>query len=174
MPLFRLSVLWRHEFRQQQHNGRQQSLGAVIEVGVITILGGVTVRADNRFGEDLGVLLRPGPRRQVGRICSRQIHVVIHQRQEVEAVRAGRVTQVDDGNPVAVVPGGDGAVIPRQVSFGVQRQKAHAAGAGVFQIGVEEKCRLAHAGGTDHQTVDVVAVHQRPDIPLLLDHLFDF
>ena len=44
MPLFRLSVLWRHEFRQQQHNGRQQSLGAVIEVGVITVLGGVTVR----------------------------------------------------------------------------------------------------------------------------------
>ena len=174
MPLFRLSVLWRHEFRQQQHNGRQQSLGAVIEVGVITVLGGVTIRTDDGLGKDLGVLLRLGPCRQIGRICSRNIHVVIHQRQEVEAVRAGGIPQVDDGNPVAVVPGGDGAVIPRQVSFGVQRQKAHAAGAGVFQIGVEEKRRLAHAGGTDHQTVDVVAVHQRPDIPLLLDHLFDF
>ena len=174
MPLFRLSVLWRHEFRQQQHNGRQQSLGAVIEVGVITVLGGVTVRADDGLGKDLGVLLRPGPRRQVGRICSRNIHVVIHQRQKVEAVRAGGIPQVDDGYPVAIVPGGDGAVIPRQVSFGVQRQKTHAAGAGVFQIGVQEKRRLAHAGGANHQTVDVVAVHQRPDIPLLLDHLFDF
>jgi len=174
MPFFRLSVLWRHEFRQQQHNGRQQSLGAVIEVGVITVLGGVTVRADNGLGKDLGVFFRPGPRRQIGRICSRQIHVVIHQRQEVEAIRAGWVTQVDDGYPVAIVPGGDGTVVPRQIPLGIQRQIAHAAGAGIFQIGVQEKRRLAHAGGANHQTVDVVAVHQRPDIPLLLNHLFDF
>lgn len=55
-------------------------------IASITILGGVTVRADDGLGKDLGVLLRLGPRRQVGRICSRQIHVVIHQRQEVEAV----------------------------------------------------------------------------------------
>ena len=86
MPFFRLSVLWRHEFRQQQHNGRQQSLGTVIEVGVITVLGGVTVRADDGLGKDLGIFFRLGPRRQIGRICSRQIHVVIHQRQKIEAV----------------------------------------------------------------------------------------
>lgn len=53
---------------------------------IITVLGGVTVRADDGLGKDFGVLLRPGPRRQIGRICSRQIHVVIHQRQKIEAV----------------------------------------------------------------------------------------
>lgn len=77
-------------------------------------------------------------------------------------------------NSVAVIFRCDAAVVTCEVALGVERQIAHAAGAGVFQIGVQEKRRLAHAGGADHQTVDVVAVHQRPDIPLLLNHLFDF
>lgn len=45
--------------------------------------------------------------------------------------------------------------------LGVQRQKAHAAGTGVFQIGVQEIGGFAHAGRADHQHMDVIQVHQR-------------
>ena len=45
-----------------------------------------------------------------------------------------KATQVDDRYLVAIVSGGDGTVVARQVSLGVQRQIAHAAGAGIFQI----------------------------------------
>ena len=36
-------------------------------------------------------------------------------------------------------------------------------GAGVLQIGVQKVGSLSHAGRTDHETVDVIAVHQRRD-----------
>ena len=41
-----------------------------------------------------------------------------------------------------------------------QDQLAHAGGAGVFQIGIQEKCGLANTAGADHKAVDVIAVHQ--------------
>ena len=78
MPLLRLPILWRGELRQQEHNGSQEPLGAVIEEGILAVLGSVAVRVDDGLGKDLGIFFRLGPRRQVGRICSRQIHVVIH------------------------------------------------------------------------------------------------
>ena len=134
MPLLRLPILWRGELRQQEHNGSQKSLSAVVEESILTVLCSVAVRVDNGLGKDLGVFLCARSGSEVLRMLARNIHVVIHQRQEIEAVRAGWVAQVDDGDLVAVIPGGDGTVVARQVSLGVQRQIAHAAGAGVLQI----------------------------------------
>ena len=132
MPLLRLPILWWCELRQQKHNGSQQTFRAVVEEGVLTVLGSVTVRIDDSFGEDLGVFLCARSGSEVLRMLARNIHVVIHQRQEIETVRAGWVAQVDDRYLVAIVSGGDGTVVARQVSLGVQRQIAHTAGAGVL------------------------------------------
>ena len=136
MSLLRLPVLWRCELRQQKHNGSQQTFRTVVEESILAVLCSVAVRVDDSLGEDLGVFLCARSGSEILRMLARNIHVVIHQRQEIEAVRAGWVTQVDDGNPVAIVPGGDGAVVARQVPLGIQRQIAHAAGAGVLQVGV--------------------------------------
>ena len=77
------------------------------------------------------------------------------------------VTQVDDRHVVAVILVGDGAVVSGQIPLGIQSQKAHAAGAGVFQVGIEEEGGLTHAGSADHETVNVIGVHQsREPLPL--------
>ena len=132
MPFFRLSILWRCELRQQKHNGSQQTFCTVVEESILTVLCSVAVRVDDGLGEDLGIFFCARTGGKILRMLACNIHVVIHQRQEIEAVRAGWVAQVDDGYLVAVIPGGDGTVVARQVSLGVQRQIAHAAGAGVL------------------------------------------
>ena len=132
MPLLRLSVLWWCELRQQKHNGSQKSFCTVIEESILTVLCSVAVRVDDGLGEDLGVFLCARSGSEVLRMHARNIHVVIHQRQEIEAVRAGWVAQVDDGYLVAVIPGGDGTVVACQIPLGIQRQIAHAAGAGIL------------------------------------------
>ena len=53
MPLFR-----RTELRYQENGCRQQALGGVIEVCVLSEGGGVHAGEDNGFGYDFGVLLR--------------------------------------------------------------------------------------------------------------------
>ena len=86
MPLLRLPILWWCELRQQKHNGSQQTFSAVVEESILTILGSVAVRVDNGLGEDLGVFLCARSGSEVLRMLARNIHVVIHQRQEIEAV----------------------------------------------------------------------------------------
>ena len=162
-----VDFFWGQEFRQQEDHGGEESCGGIVEKGVLAVAAAVPVRADDGLGEDLGVLLRLCPRRQIIRVLHRLIHVGVCQSQKVEPVRAGRITQVDDGYLIAIVFFRDGSIVPSQIALGVQSQKAHPAGAGVFQIGIEEKGRLAHARRADHQTVDVVAGHQGGDIALL-------
>ena len=53
MPLFR-----RTEFRYQQNGCRQQALGGVIEVGVLSEGSSVHTGEDNGLGYDFGVLFR--------------------------------------------------------------------------------------------------------------------
>ena len=86
MPLLRFSVLWRGKLRQQKHDGSQKPLGAVIEESVLAVLCSVAVRVDDSLGEDLGVFLCARSGSEVLRMLARNIHVVIHQRQEIEAV----------------------------------------------------------------------------------------
>ena len=68
---------------------------------------------------------------------------------------------------VAVILFGNRSVVAGEVTLGIQRQKAHARRAGIFKVGIEEECRLARAGGGDHQAMDVVAIHQRSQFTFL-------
>ena len=86
MPLLRLPVLWRCELRQQEHNGSQQTFCTVVEESILTVLCSVAVRVDNGLGKDLGVFLCARSGSEVLRMLACNIHVVIHQRQEIEAV----------------------------------------------------------------------------------------
>jgi len=123
---------------------------------------GVPLRADDGLGEDLGVLFGFGAGSEVVRLFSGDVHIAVDERQQIVAVRAGGVTQIDDGDMlVAVIFFGNRAVVAGEITFGIQRQKAHARRAGIFKVGIEEESRLARAGGGDHQAMDVVAVHQR-------------
>ena len=86
MPLLRLPILGWCELRQQKHNGSQQTFRTVIEEGILTVLCSVAVRVDNGLGKDLGVFLCARSGSEVLRMLACNIHVVIHQRQEIEAV----------------------------------------------------------------------------------------
>ena len=123
---------------------------------------GVSLRADDGFGEDLGVLFGFGAGSEVIRLFSGDVHIAVDERQQIVAVRAGGVAQIDDGDMlVAVILFGNRAVVAGEITLGIQSQKAHAGRAGIFKVGIEEECGLARAGGGDHQAMDVIAVHQR-------------
>ena len=149
----------RQELREKQDDRRHESLGCVVKEGVLSVLRCVPVRADDGLGEDLGILLRLGSCSKIFRMLPADVHVVVDERQQVEPVRAGRISEIDDRNLVIVIIRCHGAVIPREVALGVQREKAHAAGAGIFEVGIKEKRSLADTGRADHETVDVVTVH---------------
>jgi len=81
--------------------------------------------------------------------------------EQVIAVRAGGVSQIDDGHMVAVVFLGDAAIVAVEVAFGVRGDEAHATGTGIFQVWIEEIGGLSNACRADHQAMDVIVIHQR-------------
>ena len=91
---------------------------------------------------------------------SGQIHVAIDESQQVVPIGSCGIPQVDHGDLVAIVFAGHGAVVPGQVSLGIQCQIAHAAGAGIFQIWIQKEGGFANTACADHQAVDIVAIHQ--------------
>ena len=123
---------------------------------------GVSLRADDGLGEDLGVLFGFGAGSEVVRLFSGDVHIAVDERQQIVAVRAGGIAQVYHGDMlVAVILFGDRAVVAGEITLGIQRQKAHAGRAGIFKVGIEEECGLACTRGRNHKAVDVIAVHQR-------------
>ena len=129
---------------------------------------GVSLRADDGLGEDLGVLFGFGAGGEVVRLFSGDVYIAVDERQQIVAVRAGGIAQVYNGDMlIAVILFGNRAVVAGEIALGIQRQKTHAGRAGIFKVGIEEECRLARAGGGDHQAMDVVAVHQRSQFTFL-------
>ena len=126
----------RQELGKEQNGCREQSFCRIIEKGVLPIVGGVALGVDNGLGEDLGVLLRLGSGGEVIRLRSGDVHIAVDQSQQIIAVRAGGVSQIDHRHIVAVIFLRNRAVVPGQVALGVQCQEAHAAGAGIFEIGI--------------------------------------
>ena len=123
---------------------------------------GVSLWADDGLGEDLGVLFGLCAGSEVVRLFSGNVHIAVDERQQIVAVRACWISQVDDGDMlVAVIFFCNRAVVTGEVALGIQRQKAYAGRAGIFKVGIEEESRLTRAGGGDHQAMDVIAVHQR-------------
>ena len=123
---------------------------------MVTLTAGI----DDGLGKDLGVLFRLRPRRNILCVLSRHVHIPVDQCQQIAAVGAGGVSQVDDRHMVAVIFLGYGAIVSGQIAFGIQRQKTHPGGTGILQVGIEKVCRFSHAAGADHQAVDIVTVHQ--------------
>ena len=131
---------------------------------------GVSLRADDGLGEDLGVLFGFGAGSEVVRLFSGDVHIAVDEHQQIVAVRAGRITQIDDGDMlIAVILFGNRAVVAGEITFGIQRQKAHAGRAGIFKVGIEEECRFAHAGCADHKAMHIVLIHQCGDAVLMAD-----
>ncbi len=150
----------RQELGQHQDDRGEQTFGGIVEEGVLTTVAVIAVRVDNGLGQYLSVFFCFCASRQIPRLLSGNVHVSVDQCQQIVAIRAGGISQVDDGDIVPIALLGNGTVIPGQVALAVQRQPAHAAGTGIFQIGVQKVCGLADAGSTDHETMDIVAVYQ--------------
>jgi hypothetical protein len=91
---------------------------------------------------------------------SGQIHVAVDKSQQVVPIGPSGIPQIDHGDLVTVVFAGHRAVVPGQVSLGIQSQIAHAAGTGIFQIRIQKEGGFANTACADHQTVDIVAIHQ--------------
>ena len=157
MPhLISAGFLRRKELRQHQNHRRQQSLCRIIEVGILSPVGPLPLRVDDGLGQDLGVLFRLGLGCNILWILPIFVHVSVDQGQQVVSIRPGRFPEIHHGNPVSVGISGDGAVVSGQVALGIQRQKAHATGTGIFQVRVQEIRRLTHAGGADHHHMNVI------------------
>ena len=157
MPhLMSAGFLRRKELRQHQNHRRQQSLRRIIEVGILSPVGSLPLRVDDGLGQDFGVLFRLGLGCNVLGILPVFVHVSVDQGQQVVSIRPGRFPEIHHRNPVSVGISGDGAVVSGQVALGIQSQKAHPAGTGIFQIGVQKIRRLAHAGGANHHHMDVI------------------
>ena len=122
----------RAEFRHQQDGGGEQSLGGVVEKLVLPEVLAVHPCRDDGLGDDFGVPLGLGLVEQSVRVLPVSVHVLVHQVQQVEAIRLCGVAQVDDPYTVAVALLGDPAVIPHHVALGVRGEERHPAGQGVL------------------------------------------
>ena len=96
-------------------------------------------------------------------LTERFVHIAVDKRHEIVAIRACRVSQVHHRDAIAIVFLRHRTVVAGEISLGVSGKKTHAAGAGVLQIRVQEVGGLAYAGRANHETVNIVTVHQRRD-----------
>ncbi|CAN3993492.1 Crp/Fnr family transcriptional regulator, partial [Dysosmobacter welbionis] len=115
-PLLRGLVCGRQVLCQQKDNGGEQALCRVIKECVLPVVRGVPLRVDDGLCKDLGVLLRLGAGGQVLLILTTDIHVVVDEGQQIVSIRASGVAQIDDRHLIAVASGGNGPVVPGQVS----------------------------------------------------------
>ncbi|KAF5029600.1 hypothetical protein DSECCO2_646880 [anaerobic digester metagenome] len=160
--LFPIHLGGRQIFGYQQNDGRQESLGGIVEKLILPVV--LAAGVDDGFGDDLGVFLRLGLCHKVVFVGKVSVHVGIDQLEHIVAVGTGGISKVNDRHMVAVVVTGNGAIVAVEVPLGISGQKTHAAGAGIFQIRVQEKGRLAHTRRANHEAVDVIGVHQRRDL----------
>ena len=63
----------------------------------------------------------------------------------------------------------DAAVVAHDVAFGVRGEKAHPAGTGILNTGVQPKGGFAYACRADHQHVNVAGVHHRRGVAFAPD-----
>ena len=95
MPLVMACAVRRNELGQRHDHGCQHTLRCVIEVRVLPAILLVATRINNGLGQDLCVLFRRSPRLQVVRMFAGHVHVAVDQRQQVVAIRARWIAQID-------------------------------------------------------------------------------
>ena len=129
-------VFGRQVLRQQENDRCQEALSGIVEKCVLPVAGSITFRVYDCFGEDFGVFFRLSPGGEIVGVLPAHVHIVVDERQEIVPIGAGGIAQIDHRHLVAIVLDGDSTIVPGQIPFGVQSQKAHAAGAGVFEVRV--------------------------------------
>ncbi len=113
-------TMWGTELRHQKDGGCEQALGGVVEELVLPEVLPVHPGGDDGLGDDLGVPLRLGFEQKRFRVGLEGVHVLAHQVQEVEPIRAGGVPQVDNSHPVAIAIFGNFSVVPNHVPLRVR------------------------------------------------------
>ena len=143
----------------QQNGCGQQAFSCIVEECVLT--EGCTFHAghDDCFGNDLGILFGFCLIRKVIRVFLPKIHILVDQVQQVIAIRFGRITQVDNGNFVAVIVLCDLTIMTVQVTLGVGSDEGHSRCASIFQVRIQKIGRLADASCTDHKRMDITSVY---------------
>src|SRR5690554_1150767 len=92
-----------------------------------------------------------------------QIHILVHEVQEVITVRASRVSQVNDRYVIAVLLG-DVSVVTHDVALGIGGEPRHSRSAGILDTRVQPKGSLTDTCCTDHKSVNVAGVYHRSSV----------
>ena len=113
-----VSFLRLTEFRDEENGRRDQTFCGIVEVAVLTEAARFHAGENDGLGDDLGVLFRLGFVLYFIR-PGIQIHVLVDKVQKVVSVRAHGIAQVNDRNVIAIILGGDRAVVAHDVTFGI-------------------------------------------------------
>ena len=76
----------RQKLCQHQDDRGEKALCGIVEKGVLTAIAVITVRVDNGFGKDLGILLGLRTSCQILRVVPGNIHIAVDQCQQIIAV----------------------------------------------------------------------------------------
>ena len=87
-----------------------------------------------------------------------QIHIFVYKVEEIVAVTASRVSQVNDRYVISVLLG-DVSVVTHDVAFGIGGEPRHSRSAGILDTRVQPKGSLTDTCCTDHKSVNVAGVH---------------
>ena len=159
VPFFGLT-----QFRHKKDRGCQYALGCIVEVCVLSKGSCIHSRQNDRFGNDLCILFCLGFVGNDFGMLGIQVHILVYKVEEVVAVRSHRVTQVNDGNVVAIVFGCDGSVVSHDIALSVGRHEGHSGGTGILDVWVQPKCSFTDTCRTDHHAVNVARVYKTDGI----------
>ena len=87
-----------------------------------------------------------------------QIHIFVYEVQEIVAVTASRVSQVNDRYVITVLLG-DVSVVTHDVAFGIGGEPRHSRCAGILDTRVQPKGGFTDTCCTDHKSVNVAGVY---------------
>ena len=94
--LLGMGFIGRQKLGQHQADRGEQPFRRIVNEGVLAVVGGIAAGIDNGLGQDLGVLFGLGPGSQILRIGPGNVPVPVDQGQEIVAVGAGWISQVND------------------------------------------------------------------------------
>ena len=148
------------ELCHEQDRRCEQTFGGIVEVGVLSEGCCIHTGQDDGLRYDLGVLFCLRLVYQGVGMLLVQIHILVHEVQEIIAVTASRVSQVNDRYVISVLLG-DVSVVTHDVAFGIGGEPRHSRCAGILDTRVQPKGSFTDTCCTDHKSVDVAGVHHR-------------
>ena len=92
------------------------------------------------------------------------VHILVHQMQDVVLIRTSGVSQIQHRNIVTVIFLGDISIISCHISLCIRIQKRHSGGKRKFNIRIQEIRRLADTCRANHHGMDIAGIDQRGGI----------